>query len=217
MLTLEVKERAEGTSAGELRDSGFVPAVVYGAKEASRSLAINGKQLEHTWKTAGHTSLVRLSGAGEEKDTLIKDVQFHPVTGRILHADFYVLEKGKKVEIAVPLEFMGEAPAEKAGHILVKALHEIEIAVEPQDLPHSLPVDISILKEVGDHISASQIPLPKSATLMTSGDETIVAVTAFVEEKEPEPTAPAAEGATVAAEGGAPTEAVPATEEKPAA
>jgi len=51
---------------------------------------------------------------GEDKDALIHDVQFHPVTGRLLHADFYVLEKGKKIKISVPLEFEGAAPAEKA-------------------------------------------------------------------------------------------------------
>lgn len=194
-MTLEVKQRENGESADTLREGGFVPAVMYGAKEESHALAIDGRKLEHVWKTAGHTSLVRLLGVGEEKDTLIKDIQMHPVTGRIVHADFYALEKGKKIEISVPLEFVGEAPAEKVGHIIVKALHEIKIEVAPQELPHSLPVDLTKLVEVGDHISASHIVLPKSATLITHGDETIVSVTAFVEEKQPEPAAAPAEGA----------------------
>lgn len=213
MLTLEVKQRESGDSADTLREGGFVPAVVYGHKEESKALAIDGRKLEHAWKVAGHTSLVRLFGIGEEKDTLIKDIQIHPVTGRIVHADFYALEKGKKIRIAVPLEFVGEAPAEKAGHVIVKALHEIEIEVAPQELPHNLPVDISVLKEVGDHISASHIALPQSATLITNGDDTIVSVTAFVEEKEPEPVAPAAAGEAPAEE--APSPETPA-EEKPA-
>src|SRR3989338_781776 len=148
MLTLEVKNREADDSPDPLRESGFGPAVVYGHREESRSLTIDGKKLEHVWKTAGHTSLVRLAGICEEKDTLIKDIHMHPVTGRILHADFYALEKGKKIQIAVPLEFVGEAPAEKAGHIVVKALHAIEIEVAPQDLPHSLAVDFTQLKEV---------------------------------------------------------------------
>ncbi len=88
----------------------------------------------------------------------------------------------------MPLSFSGEAPAEKAGHILVKALHAVEIEVAPQDLPHDLPVDISKLEKVGDHILASQIKLPASATLLSHGEETVVSVTAFVEEKEPTPT-----------------------------
>src|SRR3989344_738202 len=204
MLTLEVKNREAGESADTLRESGFVPAVVYGAKEESRALSINARKLEHVWKEAGKTSVVRLAGIGEEKDTLIKDIQMHPVTGRILHADFYALEKGKKIQIAVPLEFVGEAPAEKVGHIIVKALHEIEIEVTPQELPHNLPVDLTKLIEVGDHISAAQIALPSSATLITHGEDIIASVTAFVEEKEPEPVAPA--------EAAAPAEGAPATE-----
>lgn len=206
MLTLEVKTRGAGESADSVRDGGFVPAVLYGPKDPSQSVLIDIRRLEHVWKEAGKTSVVRLAGLGEEKDTLIKDVQTHPVTGRILHADFYALEKGKKVQIAVPLEFIGEAPAEKAGHIIVKALHAIEIEVTPQDLPHNLPVDLTQLKEVGDHISAAQIALPQSATLLTNGEETIASVTAFVEEKEPEPAAPAeaaVEGATPALEASA--------------
>ena len=127
-----------------------------------------------------------------------------------MHADFYVLEKGKKIEISVPLEFVGEAPAEKMGHILVKALHEIEIEVAPAELPRNLEVDISKLVEVGDHITAADIKLPASATLVTNGEDIVVSVTAFQEEKIEEPT--------VAAEAGVPAEAAPesAAEEKAA-
>src|SRR3989344_3240258 len=205
MITLEVQERGKGM-ADTVRQGGFIPAVVYGRTEAATSLSIDERKLEKVWKEAGHTSVVTLEGAGEKKETLIKEVQVHPVSGRLVHADFYALEKGKKVKISVPLSFVGEAPAEKTGNILVKALHQIEIEVAPQDLPHSLPVDISKLTNVGDHILASQVALPASAMLITNGAETIVSVRAFVEEKEavvsaPTPAAagaPAPEGAEAA-------------------
>ena len=208
MITLEVQERGKG-AADDVRQGGFVPAVLYGRTEKATSLSIDERKLEKVWKEAGHTSVVTLEGAGEKKDTLIKDIQVHPVTGRLVHADFYALEKGKKVRLSVPLAFVGEAPAEKTGNIFVKALHGIEIEVAPQDLPHSLPVDISKLTNVGDHILASHISLPASATLTTHGDETIVSVRAFVEEKEAVPSVPtaAAETAPAAPEG---TEATPA-------
>ena len=211
MITLEVQERGKGM-ADTVRQGGFIPAVVYGRTEAATSLSIDERKLEKVWKEAGHTSVVVLEGAGEKKETLIKEVQIHPVTGRLVHADFYALEKGKKVKISVPLSFVGEAPAEKAGHIVVKALHGIEIEVAPQDLPHSLPVDVSKLANVGDHILASHISLPASATLITHGEETIVSVRAFVEEKEAAPSAPtaAAEVAATAAPEGA--EASPGAE-----
>lgn len=214
MVTLSVKPRGK-ESADELRAQGTVPAVFYGPKEAATPISIDGPQLERIWREAGETTIVRLSGAGEEKDTLIKDVQFHPVTGKVLHADFYVLEKGKKVEIDVPLEFVGVAPAEKAGHIVVKALHEIKIEVAPAELPHHLEVDLSKLENVGDHIAAKDITLPPSAALLTDADEIVVSITEFKEEKVEEvaPTAESAPPAGGSAEG-APAEAAPAAEEK---
>ncbi|QQG37844.1 MAG: 50S ribosomal protein L25 [Candidatus Kaiserbacteria bacterium] len=181
MLTLEVKARDAAESPEELRKRGFVPAIFYGPKEESTPIAVEALRLQHVWKEAGETTIVVLKGVGSEKDTLIHDAQFHPVTGKLLHADFYVIEKGKKVKIKVPLEFVGQAPAEKMGHIVVKTLHEVEIEVTPQELPHTLEVDLSSLANVGDHIAASQIKLPGSASLITHGEEIVASVKEFKE------------------------------------
>jgi large subunit ribosomal protein L25 len=189
MLSLAVQARNAKDSKEALREKGIVPAVFYGPKEGATSIAIEERKLEHIWKEAGETTLVKLSGIGEEKDTLIHDIQVHPVTGKLLHADFYVLEKGKKIEIKVPLEFVGAAPAEKLGHIVVKALHEIEIEVAPGELPHHLDIDLSVLVDVGSHIVASDIKLPPSAELKTAGDEIVASVVEFKEEKEEVPSA----------------------------
>jgi large subunit ribosomal protein L25 len=185
MQTLTVKAR--GTEALEdVRGAGLVPAVFYGAKEKPQSISIDAKVFEKLFKEAGETTVITLQGVGEDKDTLIHDVQVHPVTGKAIHADFYVLEKGKKVRLNIPLTF-GSAPAEKAGHILVKALHEIEIEVAPQDIPHEIAVDLTSLNNVGDHVLASDIKLPASAELITGPEEIVASVTAFEEEKESAP------------------------------
>src|SRR3989344_8362447 len=179
MLALEIKPRNPKEAAEDLRKRGIVPAVFYGPKEESTPIAVDALRLEAVWKQAGETMIITLKGAGEEKDTLIHDVQFHPVTGKLLHADFYVIEKGKKVTLNIPLEFIGQAPAEKLGHIVVKALHEVEIEVAPAELPHSLEVDISKLENVGDHITAAEIKLPPSATLTSGAEEIVVSITEF--------------------------------------
>ena len=222
MLELDIKPRDSKESNESLRASGRIPAVLYGPKEDATSVAIDAKVFGRLFKEAGETTIIKLKGVGDDKDTLIHDVQLHPVTDVPLHADFYVLEKGKKIEIKIPLEFVGAAPAEKAGHILVKALHEVEIEVAPAELPQSLEVDISKLENVGDHILASQIPLPPSAELKTDAEEIVVSVTAFVEEKIEETTevklaevpGDAEKAAAEAAEGGAPAAEAPKKEEK---
>jgi large subunit ribosomal protein L25 len=213
MLALEVTARDEKESAQTLRTKGAVPAVFYGPKQESTAIAVDARKLEHVWKEAGETTIVTLKGMGEDKDTLIHDAQFHPVTGKLLHADFYVLEKGKKITISVPLEWEGHAPAEKAGHIIVKALHEIEIEVAPAELPHHLSVDLGKLEQVGDHITASQITLPGSASLITSGEEIVASVTEFKEEKEE--ITPAPETVILTEKSAEGEEAAAPSEEKP--
>lgn len=201
MLELEIKQRDSKESAETLRAQGVLPAVIYGPKEEATAITVNQKEFERLFKQAGETTIIKLKGVGEEKDSLVHDIQRHPVTDTVLHADFYVLEKGKKVTLNIPLEFVGDAPAEKQGHILTKVLHEVEIEVAPAELPQHLEVDISKLENVGDHVLASDIKLPKSAELRINPEEIVVSVTAFVEEKEPAPAAEAApaEGAAAAA------------------
>lgn len=183
MLELHIKSRDAKYSNEDLRAQGVMPAVLYGPKEDSTPIAVEVKAFERLFKEAGETTLVKLKGVGEDKDTLIHDVQFHPVTDMPLHADFYVLEKGKKVELSIPLEFVGSAPAEKLGHILVKALHEVEIEVAAHEIPQHLEVDVSKLENVGDHIMVKEVKLPASAELKTDPEEIVASVTAFVEEK----------------------------------
>jgi large subunit ribosomal protein L25 len=213
MLTLSVTARGK-ESADTLRKGGSVPAVFYGPKEEATSIAIDARALERVWHEAGETSIVTLKGLGDDKDTLIHDAQFHPVTGKMLHVDFYVLEKGKKIRIKVPLEFTGSAPAEKAGGVVVKALHEVEIEVAPAELPKHLAVDLGVLQNVGDHISVAQIKLPASASLITHGEEIIASATAFVEEKEEVTPAPETVILTAKPEAAAAEGAAPAAEEK---
>jgi large subunit ribosomal protein L25 len=197
-ITLEVKTR-DDASADVLRASGFVPAVLYGPKVEVAAVSIDARALDRVWKDAGETTIVNIVGIGESKETLIKEIQTHPVSGTIIHADFYVLEKGKKIEIAVPLSFDGEAPAEKMGHVVVKTLHEIEIEVAPAELPHSLHVDMTKLVNVGDQIVVADIVLPKSAVLKTEVDEIVALVAEMHEEKEePVATVPAATEAPTA-------------------
>lgn len=182
MITLEVQARDAKTAAEDIRSSGLTPAVFYGPKEAATPISIKTQEFARVFKSAGETTIVKLAGIGEDKDTLIRDVQFHPVLNTPIHADFYVLEKGKKISISVPLEFTGEAPAEKLGHIVTKVLHEVEIEVAAAELPHHLLVDLSKLENAGDQILAKDIPLPKSAELMTSPEEVVVSITEFEEE-----------------------------------
>ena len=187
MITLESKKRDNKNTAA-LRKEGMIPAVVYGPKQEPISIAVARPDFERAYRQAGETSVVMLKIEGDgEKSALIHDVQYHPVKDILVHADFYVIEKGKEVEVSIPLTFVGVAPAVKEmGGTLVKVLHELTVKGDPTKLPHEIEVDISALETLDSHIAAKDIALPEGIALVDNPDEVVASVSVAEEEPEEE-------------------------------
>ncbi|MDR3558562.1 MAG: 50S ribosomal protein L25 [Candidatus Pacebacteria bacterium] len=189
MLSLTV-ERREGAKNEAIRKAGKIPAVFYGPKEASTSIAVSAVEFKKVWKKAGESSVVVLKEGTNEHEALIHDVDIHPVSGIVRHADFYVIEKGKKVKVRTPIVYEGTSVAVKdKGGILIKVLRDIEIEAAPKDLPHEIVVDISPLVELNSAIHASDIKLPAGVTLVTRADEIVASIAVAKEEVEEAPQA----------------------------
>jgi len=162
-----------------------MPAVFYGKKEKSTPVIISKAEFKKVWREAGESSVIDLVGKNIEAEALIYDVDLDPVTDEPRHADFYVFEKGKKIEISVPLEFIGVAPAVKdMGGTLVKVMHEIEIEALPKDLPHNISVDISSLVNFDSQILAKDVKLPQGVALVAKSEEVVASVYETKEEVE---------------------------------
>ena len=189
-ITLNVEKRDLKTDVAALREAGKIPAVFYGKKEASTPITIVSTDFVKAYKSAGESTVVILKGEGIEVESLIHDMDLHPVTGKPMHADFYVFEKGKKIKVGVPLDFVGVAPAVKElGGSLIKVLHTIEIEALPKDLPHKISVDISALVDFKTSIKASDLKLPEGVALAVNGDD-IIASAAEAKEEIEEAAAP---------------------------
>ena len=185
MLTLSVEKRnGNRANAAVIRRAGSIPAVVYGAHYAATPIVVSARAFEKVLREAGEATIVSLSGIGAPLPTLIREVDFDPITNFPRHVDFYAVTKGEKVEVAIPLSFINESPAVEAGANLVKVLHELEIEADPMNLPHSIDVDLSMLKEIDDQIHAKDLTLPAGVTLITEPEEVIALVQAVVVEKE---------------------------------
>ncbi|MBM2818302.1 MAG: ribosomal protein [Parcubacteria group bacterium] len=185
MFKLNVENRDKTQKTVALRKAGKMPAVFYGKKEKSTPVTISKAEFKKVWKEAGESSVIDLVGKNIEAEALIYDVDLDPVTDEPRHADFYVFEKGKKIEIAVPLEFIGVAPAVKdMGGTLVKVMHEINIEALPKDLPHNISVDISSLLNFDSQILAKDIKLPQGVALVAKPEEVVASVYETVEEVE---------------------------------
>lgn len=188
MLTLSAQKRDKKTEKNEkLQKGGRIPAVFYGKKEKSMPISIDLAEFSKVLKEAGESTVVTLNIENGEKEALIKDVDFDPVTNIPRHADFYVFEKGHKLEVSVPLEFIGVSMAVKeSGGTLVKVLYELNIKAMPKDLPHEIKVDISSLENFESRILAKDIKLPEGVELMEKAEEVVALVEEVKEEVEVE-------------------------------
>lgn len=186
MPTLHAETRQPGkTGAKHLRSAGQVPAVYYGRKEEATPITITQSEFLRVWHEAGESTVIDLQTPQQTVSALIHDVELHPVTGYPVHIDFYVIEKGKSVQVTVPLEFEGTAPAVKElGGILVKVLHDIDVEAMPDKLPHSISVDVSQLTDMDSIIHVKDIAMPEGVTPVTDPEEVIASISAAQEEEE---------------------------------
>jgi large subunit ribosomal protein L25 len=149
----------------ELKKEGFIPAVFYGAKTPSTPVFIPFIEFKKVFTQSGEMATIALKTEGGVKNVLVQDLKRDPVKNTVTHVDFYVVEKGQKVHVAIPLNFIGESPATKTGGVLVKVAYEIMVEGESQNLPHTIDVDVSVLVSSTSIITAKDLSLPKGVVL----------------------------------------------------
>jgi large subunit ribosomal protein L25 len=180
-LPAETRERAGKGASRALRREGRVPAVVYGGKEEPLAIHVEEKELVRQLGT-GHflNSVVEIEVGGTKVRTLPKDVAFHPVNDRPLHADFLRLTADAKVHVDVPVIFVNEgaSPGLKRGGVLNIVRHELELICEADKIPDDIAIDVTGL-DVGDSIHISHVTLPEgSKSAITDRDFTIATIVA---------------------------------------
>ncbi|HEX7196975.1 MAG TPA: 50S ribosomal protein L25 [Candidatus Limnocylindria bacterium] len=201
-LTLDARE-AQGKANKRLRREGFVPGVVYGKGEESTNVQVEAKTFETLYRAAGKTSVVkfRLPGASRATSGFIKSVQRHPLSGRALHVDYFLVNLNVEMEVDVPLVFSGEAPAvEETGGTLLHNVSNIRVKALPADIPHEIPVDVSVLRSLDVAIHVRDLSLNRDlVTVVTDGETLVATVVPPRVEEEPEPVV--AEGEELEGEG----------------
>ena len=180
-LPAETRDRAGKGASRELRNQGRVPAVVYGGNKEPLSIHVEEKLLAKMLST-GHfmNSVVMIDAGGAKTRTLPKDVQFHPVTSRPVHVDFFRISEHSKVTVNVPVRFTDEeeSPGLKRGGVLNIVRHDLELSCDAAEIPDDIEVSLKGL-EVGDTIHISAITLPKGVeSTITDRDFTVATVVA---------------------------------------
>jgi large subunit ribosomal protein L25 len=208
--------RGKGT-ARKMRRSGVIPGVLYGPKRQSTvPVTVNAEEFDRKLSHLEGSHLIRLladgGGDGELNDrmVLVREIQRHPVTAAVLHADFYEVDLTERLTVSVPLHFIGKPAGVVAGGILQPVMREVQVECLPTEIPEFINVDVSALG-IHEAVHMGELQLPEGVTPV--GDQTQPVVTVLPPTvEEAKPAAEAAEapaGEAAAAEGAA---AAPAAE-----
>ncbi|HVA67193.1 MAG TPA: 50S ribosomal protein L25 [Elusimicrobiota bacterium] len=203
-LTAE-KRPAKGTKKelSALRARLRVPGVVYGEGKPEILVTVAEKDVLAARKQGGVNAILHLELGGATETVIVKDLQKHPVSERLWHADFQRISLSRKITAKVPLHIKGEAPGVKnSGGVLQHELRELTLKALPTKIPQFIEVDVSNL-ELHKHILVKELPLGPDVEVLEDLEHIVVHVTiAKVEEAEPVPGAAEA----VAAAGAVPAE-----------
>ncbi len=180
--TLSAEKRTEsGKSAiRKLRAAGRTPAVVYGRGEETRHLSLDSHELGVLFsKISVDNTIIQLKVHGERGAALralVREVQIEPASRRILHVDFYQVHAGERIDVEVPIHFVGTAAGVKAGGILHPNFNTLPVRCLAEQIPEFLEVNVEAL-EIGDSLHIGQIALPEGATTDLDPEAVLCSVT----------------------------------------
>ena len=200
---VEAKPRQGGgkNDARRLRQTGMIPAVVYGAGQESKAITVDPKQMSRILHSeSGHNTIFDLALDGQAAKVMIVDWQYEPIKGALLHVDLKRIAMDKVLRVSVPIVLKGEAPGVKQqGGILEQILREVEIECLPADIPSHIDADVSQLM-FGQVVRVSDLPHSGTIKFLTSEEQSVAHVVAVKEVVEAAPAEAVAEGAAAPAE-----------------
>ena len=181
-MTLDVTKRPDGANRSSL-PAGHMPAVVYGPQQEPVAISMDEAVFDKLRKEAGESTIINLNGLDEETEVLIKHIDFDPAKQVLVHADFYAIERGKEMTVSVPLDFVGEAPVEKANEgTVTKVIQDIEVTCRPSKLPSHITVDVTVLATVSDKITVGDLKQMEGVKYTPEAEEPVAVVSVAREE-----------------------------------
>jgi len=183
-LNIADRTRTRTKGAKTLRREGLIPGILYYAGETNVNISVDKLVLYHALQSGQHIFEIELDG--DTQFTMIKELQYHPVTDEVLHIDLMRVRRSEKMTIFVPLVLVGEAVGVKEGGILSQSMTQIEISCFPTDVPDQIELNIDDL-EMNSSKNVTDITLDNEDIEILSAKElNIVSVHPPAAEEEPE-------------------------------
>jgi large subunit ribosomal protein L25 len=191
------KRNVTGKQVKALRRAGQLPAVIYGRHVEPISISLEAHATGLVFAKLTSSTLVTIDVEGQEYAALVREKQRDFIKGDLTHIDFLALDLTEKIRTKVRLTFTGTSSAVKDySAVLVHRMEALEVECLPADLPERITVDITSLKEIGNNIRVSEIPLPENVVVLDDGDDIVIIASVAKEEAVDETAAaPVAEAA----------------------
>jgi len=188
----------------KLREKKMVPSVLYGGEIKLVKLSL--ADVERLYSLRHENFIIKMNIDGkEQKRAILKDWQFDPVTGKVIHIDFLELIEGKTITISIPIELEGTPEGVKKGGILEHHLWNVNVECLPDNIPDHIKIDISKL-DIGDSIHIKDLKVPENVKIVDSPEDVVLTIVAPSIEEEKPAVAAEAVVAGEAAPGAAPAE-----------
>src|SRR5699024_5773590 len=147
-VTLKATERKDHkhSTTKAIRNSGDVPAVLYGKEDEAVSIAVNSLDLVKTVREEGRNAIISLDVEnGIIVDVMLHEYEMDPIKEELVHADFYIVDMKEEMEVEVPLRLEGEAKGAKERGVLQQPLYVLLVRAKPADIPEEISVEVSDL------------------------------------------------------------------------
>lgn len=166
-LKAEIRNAAGKGAARSIRKNKNIPAVIYGEKKAPVSIELNGREFEMLLQTPSlRTKLFEIDTANGQEDAMLMDIQYHPVTDNVIHADFKRIDVKKPVSVSVPVEVINADVSKglKLGGVLNFAVRKVALRGLVHNIPEKITIDLTNLT-IGDSVHGSDLVLPEGVEL----------------------------------------------------
>ena len=165
----------------QLRNSGKVPAVVYGYGTKNTSVKVDEVEFIKVIREVGRNGVIELGVGSKSIKVMVSDYQYDPLKNQITHIDFLAINMTEERTVDVPVQLVGEAVGAKEGGVVEQPLFNLEVTATPEYIPETIEVDISEL-QVNDSLAVSDIKISGDFTIENNPEDSIVTVVPPTEE-----------------------------------
>lgn len=183
LASISRAEKSKQSELKELRQTGKVPAVVYGFETENTSLSVDENEFIKVIREVGRNGVIDLEIADGVTQVMVNEYQFDALKNQITHIDFIAINMQTEVTVEVQIVLTGEAPGQKQGGVIEQPLFEVSVTAKPADIPETIEVDVSELN-VGDAIHVEDIRSKGNFVIENEDADALVIVSAPTEEPE---------------------------------